>query len=225
MKAQRLFPASLALGMSALVFLVSMVILPSCIYSTIPAARVVRPSKGITELGGGLRFGEAPAGIFIAGQGDTYLRYTTAPTPYFGGNGWAYQGFTLGSNFEIGGELFTYGRIDAPQVSGAGLLIKWDPMPDEWPLHLIPFTCLGNIGSALVFTPAEWIELFGSAAVGYPSEASLGLRLSLAPWLQLSLVGSAYPEFGSSQPAYAYYDVSLAANLLWPTTAAGAARK
>jgi hypothetical protein len=226
-KLLRLYPASLALGLSAVAFAISLIILPSCFSASIPAARTLRSNTGITELGGKFMWGEVRKDTYVPGEAGSMGSVSTETMQSLGGGGWAYQGFALGSNIEIGAGVCAFGMEKGyVAFQGAGLLLKLDPMPDDWPVHLIPYTTFANIGTALVFTPAKWIELFASAMYGYSTEGSLGLRVSMTPWLRLGLMGSIYaPNYsGTTYPYYMhpYYDVSLAASLVWPT---GASKK
>jgi hypothetical protein len=195
-KLSRPSAASLALGLSASVFLAALIAFPSCMYTSIPVARTVLPRTSITEVSAGLSYEDVYKATYSNDEFGSHL-ISEGYTQNFGSIGWLYQGFSLGTNFEIGAMVSGI-KLSADATSSSSsfdLILKWDPMPDGGLVHLVPFTNFVGLGSALIVTPTKSLELFGSASIGIVSEASLGLRFSPNQWLHVGLSANVHPQY------------------------------
>lgn len=216
----RFLPASLVVGLCSLTFATSLVIIPSCLYTSIPVARVVRPNTTVTDVGGGLALSPSTVGFPVTGAG------------------WAYQGLALGSNFEIGTTI-SMAASSGGSLFSIGFPLKWDPVPDDKPLHFIPYISPSlnwtgqssysfygsgvmsgiNTGFSFVASPADWIDIFGSFEL-LPTDLSFGFRAKVAPGLQLGLSSAIFPSGPSSM-----FSVFLGGSMVWPTKAPEASAK
>jgi hypothetical protein len=196
---------------------------PTNLFSTVIAARAVRPWSLASGAGGGLFQRKA-------------VEYT--PDPITGSKpstqgfyGWAYQGFVLGRHFEIGAwacdDHPLSGNGFYPSLGGygdvSGFLIKWDLMSEGSSFHLIPYLMSTGIGVAAVVAPVPWLEFFVSGCNGAGSEASSGVRIRPAPWLSLGLSATVIePDRWIFPP---YLCAGLTAGLVVPVAPAGARRR
>jgi hypothetical protein len=154
----------------------SFILLPSCLYTASPLARAVRPNTTIVDAGGG---------IGLAGSSGIT------------GGGWAYWGFTAGSHWELGG-VVSGGASSAGLFLAVAFPVRWDPFPQEWPVHLMPFVAplVGVdstgvvpwflVGAALTVTLAKGVELFGAVDYSESLSGYLGIRAAVTPDLSLS---------------------------------------
>jgi hypothetical protein len=89
--------------------------------------------------------------------------------------GYLYAGKSLGSHFEIGLLPHVYSISDG-LAAALTVPIRWDPLPNDWQVHLVPF--LGP-------------TVFGGKVEGVGATGGVGLSWQPLPWLEFFAVGSA----------------------------------
>jgi hypothetical protein len=188
-KRLRVLLVLVAVASGAVILGAALLVSSSCLYSPAPIARKVEPGK-----------------IAIEASGGVGTDWSSAVA-----QGWLYAGIPFGGRFEVG--LLP---MLASTTATIAVPVKWDWSPHDAAVHVICF-----LGPGVVFSPsgvvplvtgglaATWdlsraVGLF--AAVTFPA-ASIGARVSIAPWIQLG-VSATY----AGPPAYTAANQSFFVN-------------